>query len=197
VKTLHWDMGWIARTMFRTLANGEKLLTGYENFQAFLDMEDLGENGTYYLEGYKLFPYLAAHYPDAVFILNTRNCEDWIQSRFRHWRGAYAAQHKYLYRVKSDEEIANIWRTEWERHHNRVIDFFSTTAHRFFVCNIETDLPRVLDEQLPECNLDPSRYKLYKDPEKNSLFAGYRNLLRLYTRKFERKANIRISPHQR
>src|SRR5262249_12544792 len=141
VKTRHWDMGRIARTMFTNLANGDKLMNGYENFQAFLDMEYLDENGTYYLEGYKLFPYLAAQYPDGVFILNTRNREDWIRSRFRLWRGAYAAKHKYFYRVRSDDEIANIWRTEWERHHNRVIDFFSKNYRRFFVCNIETELP--------------------------------------------------------
>ena len=77
--------------MYANLAEGRELLAGYEEFDAFTDMEYLDEFGTTYLEGYKLYPHLAAQYPNAVFILNTRNREDWIRSRLVHGK-------KYLMR---------------------------------------------------------------------------------------------------
>ena len=92
VKCVHWDDGRLAQRMFANLANGDNLMAGYEGFDAFTDMEYIDQVGTL-LEGYKLFPYLAAQYPDAVFILNTRDREAWIRSRLA-WRGDYAARHR-------------------------------------------------------------------------------------------------------
>ena len=160
VKSVHWDEGRLAQRMFANLANGDKLLTGYERFEAFTDMEYLGRTGTY-LEGYKLFPYLAEQYPDAVFILNTRDREAWIRSWFA-WRGDYAARHRLHYNVTTNEELANLWRAEWDRHHHRVTDYFAGRPHRFFVCTIETDLPHLLNEKLPEYRLDSNLYELRK-----------------------------------
>lgn len=71
VRSLHWDAGRLAKRMYANLAEGRELLAGYEEFDAFTDMEYLDEFGTTYLEGYKLYPHLAAQYPNAVFILNT------------------------------------------------------------------------------------------------------------------------------
>lgn len=161
VNSIHWDDGRLARRMFANLANGEDLLAGYEAFDAFTDMEYLDGDGTS-LEGFKLFPYLAAQYPDAVFILNTRDREDWIRSRLRHSDGGYAKRNHAYYQTSSDQELAELWRMDWERHHGRVAQFFSGKPHRFFVCKIETDLPHILHERLPECCLDDKRYTLYK-----------------------------------
>ena len=160
VKSIHWDEGRIAQRMFANLANGDNLLTGYECFDAFTDMEYLDRAGTY-LEGYKLFPYLAEQYPGAVFILNTRDREAWIRSRFA-WRGDYADRHRSHFNVNSDEQLTNLWRAEWDRHHRRVIDYFAGRSCRFFVCRIETDLPHLLNEKLPEYRLDSNLYELHK-----------------------------------
>lgn len=161
VRSVHWDEGRLAQRMFANLANGDDLLAGYEAFDAFTDMEYLDANGTF-LEGYKLFPYLATQYPDAVFILNTRDREDWIRSRLRHSDGGYAKRHHAFYQTRSDHELAEIWRMDWERHHRRVTEFFSERPQRFFVCRIETELPQLLNERLPECRLDDKHYKIYK-----------------------------------
>ena len=59
VKCVHWDDGRLAQRMFANLANGDNLMAGYEGFDAFTDMEYIDQVGTL-LEGYKLFPYLAA-----------------------------------------------------------------------------------------------------------------------------------------
>jgi hypothetical protein len=161
VQSIHWDKGRLAKRIFTNLANGDDLLAGYEAFDSFTDMEHLDAHGTL-LEAYKLFPYFAAQYPDAVFILNTRDREDWIRSRLRHSEGGYAKRHHAFHGTTSDHELAEIWRNDWEQHHERVTQFFASRRHRFFVCRIETDLPHLLNEYLPECNLDVQRYKRYK-----------------------------------
>ncbi len=160
VSSVHWDGGRLARRMFANLADGHDLLAGYEAFDAFSDMEYLDANGTF-LEAYKLFPYLAAQYPDAVFILNTRDREDWIRSRLRHSNVTYAARQRAYHKSKSVDELVAVWRGEWERHHRRVLQFFAGKPHRFFVCRIETDLPHLLSERLPECRFDDKNFKLY------------------------------------
>jgi hypothetical protein len=104
---------------------------------------------------------LAAQYPDAVFILNTRDREDWIRSRLRHSFGTYAARQRAYYRKKSADELVEVWRGEWEGYHRRVLQFFAGKPHRFFVCRIETDLPHLLSERLPECRFDDKNFKLY------------------------------------
>jgi len=167
VRSLHWDKGRLAQRMFANLANGDKLLTGYEDFEAFSDCEYLDYSGTF-LEGYKLFPYLAEQYPDAVFILNTRDREAWIKSRLTHGQGSYAKRYKTHHHIISDdhiisdEQLAKVWRSEWERHHRRVMDFFAGRTNRFFVCCIETDLPHILNKQLPEFRLDTTLYRRRK-----------------------------------
>ena len=143
VRSVHWDKGRLAQRIFRNLSNGDELLAGYENFDAFTDMEFLDRAGAHHLEAYKLFPCFAAQYPDAVFILNTRDREDWIRSRLGK-KHDYAARARIYHNVVSNEDLANIWRADWKRHHRRVIEFFSGTSHRFFVCRIETDLPHLL-----------------------------------------------------
>jgi Sulfotransferase domain len=157
VRSVHWDKGKLARRMFANLANGHRLLDGYTEYDAFTDMEYLDGFGTY-LEGYKLFPYLAAQYPDAVFILNTRDREAWIRSRLVQKRG-YAARQRVHFNVASNQELAEVWRTEWQRHHRRVTEFFAGHTYRFLVCNIETDLPHLLNQKVPECQLDKTRYQ--------------------------------------
>jgi hypothetical protein len=182
IRSVHWDKGRLAKRVFHNIARGDPLLAGYENFDAFTDMEYLDDRGAYHLEAYKLFPYLAAQYPDAVFILNTRDREAWIRSRLR--QPNYAARARKHHRVASDKELADIWRADWDHHHRRVTEFFSRGTYRFLVCHIETDLPHLLEESLPECNLDSRFYKIYKGNRTNSLLL--RKWLRRRTRPLRR-----------
>lgn len=158
LKSVHWDHGRLAERIFRNFANGDDLLRGYEAFDAFTDMEFLDESGRCYLEAYKLFPYFAEQYPDAVFILNTRDREDWIRSRLAHGNRPYARRHMTYYNIATEEELVAIWRENWDRHHDRVMEFFSGEPYRFFVCRIETDLPHRLNEEICELGLDETCY---------------------------------------
>jgi len=156
VRSIHWDEGRLAKRMFTNLASGDDLLAGYEDFDAFTDMEFLDHCGVH-LEGYKLFPYLAARYPDAVFILNTRDRESWIRSRLRHGLGKnkvpYASKFMSTYNLSSIDRLTELWRADWDLHHRRVTEFFASKSHRFFVCRIETDFPHLLNYKIPEGKL--------------------------------------------
>jgi hypothetical protein len=172
---VHWHKGRLAKRIFRNHEQGRDLLAGYERFDVYTDMEWL--EPARYLEAYRLFPQLAAQYPDAVFILNTRDREAWIKSRLGHLDGHYAALHKAYLKLDSDAELAEHWRKEWDLHHASVTEFFADGAHRFFVCRIETDLPQLLDRMLPELNLDPATYVVQdrKKPfKKPGLFKRWR-----------------------
>lgn len=160
LKSVHWHKGKLAARIFENLRLGTDLLDGYQDFQVFTDMECL--NATQFLEAYKLYPQLAAQYPDAIFILNTREPEAWIRSRFALGDGKYAALHKAYLQIDDDRALADHWRNEWDRHLDSVTQFFANEAHRFFVCQIETDLPRILDDMLPELTLDHSHYAVLR-----------------------------------
>lgn len=168
LKGIHWDNGRLARRIVSNHERGRNLIAGYETFDVFTDMEWLEPKR--YFEGYKLYRELAAQFPSAVFILNTREREAWIKSRLTHLDGHYAALYKTCFNLDSDEELAEHWRSEWDSHHAQVMEFFSGRDHRFFVCRIETDLPHLLDEMLPELSLDPATYSIqnrikpYKKP---------------------------------
>ena len=156
LRAVHWDNGELAKTMYRNLANGDPLMTGYENFNVFTDMETITRD--YALEGFKLFPVLAREYPDARFILNTRDREDWIKSRLSHRDGTYLDRWKALLGVEDVESLTEIWRADWDRHHARVAKFFADQPHRLATFDIAKDSPEVIAKLLPESNIDVSLY---------------------------------------
>lgn len=182
LKGVHWDKGRLAKLMFANRAAERELIRGYDDFEVFTDMEWLAP--TEFLEAYKLYPELAAQHPDAIFILNTRALEAWINSRLTHGEGRYAALHRAYLKIDSDTELAAHWRKEWDEHHARVMEFFAGGAHRFFVCRIETDLPSIFDRMLPELELDSSAYAVSAGSEPR----GRTRWLRRYVKRRLRSA---------
>ena len=164
LKGVHFEEGKLARRIFANRERGLPLISGYESCHVFTDMEWIGPRigprigPSRYLEAYKLYREFADQHPEAAFILNTRDVENWINSRLSHQNGSYAALHKSFLKLESDSELINHWRKEWYHHHQAVTKFFSERQHRFTVCRIEKDLPDVLNEMLPELKLDRSVY---------------------------------------
>ena len=162
LRCAHWDGGKLAKAMFRNLAAGRSLVRGYEGFDVFTDMEFTPANGAAPLEAFRLYPQLAAEFPRALFLLNTRDREAWIQSRLGHRSArdnAYAKKWQRIYGVTDVDEVAARWREEWDRHHEAVTAFFAASPYRFLVFNIETDPPELLARALPELSLDVAKYQ--------------------------------------
>lgn len=157
-RAVHWDRGRLARMMFRNLADGDSLIKGYGQFDAFSDMEFVTREFAF--EGYKLFPLLAGEFPDALFLLNTRDREEWVRSRLAHRDGAYARTWKTLLSVDDNETLANHWRAEWDRHHERVERFFAGGRLRFLKFDIERDPPELIARQFPHRHFERSAYRV-------------------------------------
>jgi hypothetical protein len=95
------------------------------------------------------------------------------------------------YNVTSIHDLTDRWRIEWERHHRQVMVFFARTAFRFLVCRIETDLPHLLHDALPECKLDSTHYRVKgggESSQRDSVLAAamrtarkFRSLIRVPT----------------
>jgi hypothetical protein len=154
---VHWNKGRLAKAIFRNLSNGNDLLRGYENYDVLTDMEFVTKD--FALEAYKLFPLLADAHPDAVFILNTREREDWIKSRFAHRHGNYSKKWKLALKIKDDAMLADFWRRDWDNHHARVEKYFSDKAARFVKFDIAKDSPEVLSRLFPGREMDVSAYR--------------------------------------
>jgi hypothetical protein len=155
---VHWDRGNLARVMFRNLTNGESLIKGYGQFDAFSDMEFVTREFAF--EGYKLFPRLADEFPDALFVLNTRDREDWVRSRLDHRDGGYARAWKAVLGVSDDTSLADLWRADWDRHHERVQAFFANAGLRFLKFDIARDSPSLFAPHFPDRELDLSAYRV-------------------------------------
>ena len=70
---MKWARKNLAKSLKADLTAGIKPLENWPDVNVFLDMESVSVHDM--IEGYKYFPELQAHYPDALFILNTRNSE--------------------------------------------------------------------------------------------------------------------------
>ena len=173
LKSIHWDKGRLARRIFENLESGEPILSGYEDYDVYTDMAASDPDRLY--EAYKLYPQFADAYPDAAFILNTRNRKDWISSRLRHSKGRFAAKQKVTLGISSEEELVAYWEKDWDDHHEKVRAFFRDSPYRFFVYNIDRDGPEELAEELPELDLDGT---LYVHKHKASWKSRFRNAVR-------------------
>lgn len=136
-KALHWENGLIAKRIFFNLQNGIKLLHGLDA-TVFTDMEWLA-HPNFYFEAYKLFPMLYLQYPDAYFVLNYREKNDWIKSRLNHFEGNYADRMMKTLGIENEEKLTKYWEKDWDRHHSRVRDFFSKNSANFIEFDLNKD----------------------------------------------------------
>jgi hypothetical protein len=163
-RTAHWKRGRLARAIYANLTNGRSLIAGFEEVEVFTDMEFVDKSFAF--EAFKLFPYLAAEFPDAVFILNTRNRDDWIRSRISHDYGRYVRRWKAILDVESDAELIDRWIADWDDHHARVRAFFQNRPQRLIEFELGKTPPEVFAQAIPERAFDLSRLQVHgKTPE--------------------------------
>jgi len=141
--SVHWELPggrFIAPTLFWNHQLGRPLLTGMERHDTFSDMYYQTEACC--LEGNFLFRELHRQYPRALFVLNTRDREKWIQSRIRHAPASNGGQ--LVKRVQkmlgtSEESVLQAWRDQWDAHHTAVTDYFRDFPDQLFRFHLEED----------------------------------------------------------
>jgi len=126
LRSLHWRGGRLATDIKKNYDNKLPLLSGYERYDCFTDME-FAERGIFiYLDYYKE---LDKEYPDSVFILNVRNVDDWIKSRLEHPN--YLLNYMN-YTGLNENEVVELWRNDWFRHIEQVKEYFKDSDR--FIC---------------------------------------------------------------
>lgn len=140
IASVHWRANTLAMTLHRNLQNNHRpLLDGLEQWTAYTDMiclpgtpwERSNSDGQPLIEACRYFRELDESYPDALFILNTRDPFAWIRSRLNHDDGRFAKA--YLSALSGEgignrRELRQRWLRDWYAHHNAVLEYFHSHA---------------------------------------------------------------------
>ena len=170
MRSIHHDNGRLALQMDANLRQGRHILTGYEQYDAFSDMEFLLP--PVHIEAYKFHQQILEQVPDAWFILNMRDVDRWVASRLRlvmdrdarinramragHWahsvpkrrgtlwrrRAMYTEYCRQVYELDDMAQVAQRWKSEWNQHIAQVQR--DIPADRLLVFDIEADSPIAL-----------------------------------------------------
>lgn len=120
------------------------LLDGIDEYNVFTDSEEIRKN----------FKLLEKIYPEAKFILNIRDVNEWVCSRLNHQNGNYT---KYLNNVNktnyTNEEFIKIWKNEWIEHCDDVINYFENKKDKLLIYDIDKDNFDKIINFLPKNNL--------------------------------------------
>lgn len=90
LKSVHWDDGLLAKRMVSNVSAGLNVINGYEDYDCFLDFYLLTPD--LFISPLLLRPYIASQFPDALYILNSREKSEWKKSRLKHDNGSF--QHR-------------------------------------------------------------------------------------------------------
>lgn len=143
IPCVHWDEGRLAQRMQRNLRGGEYILSGYEDYDAFTDMEHVTDREI--VEGYKFYREIAEQVEDARFILNTRDRDRWIKSRLSHTSptgDSYVEKYKSIHGLDDTAAAVELWKKDWDAHHAAVQE--AIPPGKLLVFNVEADPPERL-----------------------------------------------------
>lgn len=132
-------------TIHKNLRAGHRpLLDGLEQWTAYTDMICIpgspwgrsNSDGQPVIEACRYFRELHQCYPRSLFILNSRNPFDWVQSRLRHDDGQFAQAYLAALResgVQDEDALTQRWLDDWHTHHAEVTDYFAQNAPEQFL----------------------------------------------------------------
>lgn len=152
--------GNIHRIIHDNIEAGRRPIEGYEEFDAFFDMEQTGRSEM--LHNYLRFDAFAEAYPKAKFIFNFRDVEAWITSRLKHGRGRYFYRMSRYYDTDA-EGLADIWRTQYHAHMARVERYFADEPERLFLFRLEDQpVQELCDFLRPDYKLKPKKWGQFR-----------------------------------
>ena len=149
INSLHWEKGQLAERLVARYQRKEDPFSDYPEGVFFSDMESVRRDRPL-IEGYRLFRYIFSWYPDAYYILNTRNPEAWLQSRVRHEDGAYLRDFMFLTQIESEDRMLAQWLRSWYEHHADVLRFFEEQGGKLLWFDIDRHGPDRLAAFLQE-----------------------------------------------
>jgi len=191
LRASHWQNGTVAAAIETARIEGKPLLTYTGKYQVYTDMElmDLStisrkfwnrsairkllrvldpENGLAPIYAYKHFKVLDEQYPGSKFILNVRDMERWVASRFRFSKQRYRSCLHGDHYHGSDEELAECWRSDWRSHISNVKEYFADRPDDLLIFDIETDGVEKIIDFFSMLKLDPGHWKQRNASSKSS-----------------------------
>ena len=163
VNSIHYDDGKLAVQITNNKNNNCKLLSGVDNYCVYSDMECIV--GPRLIYCHLLYKILDKQYPNSKFILNTRNIQKWLKSRYNHNHNHnydlnYIDICKQKLKLKTYQQVFTHWTKEWYNHHQDVIKYFKNRPNDLLVFNIEKDNPFKIKNFLKDyIHLDTRYYK--------------------------------------
>ena len=181
-KTAHWRDGTVAAAIELARREGVPLLTHTDKFDVYTDMElveieaisrqrwpkkifrrlldRIGDGEALKpIYAYKYYALFDEQYPNSKFILNTRDVERWIASRFRFSKQRYRHCPHGAHYHASDEELADCWRAEWHSHLAAVREYFADRPADLLQFDIEVDGVDKIMEFFSMLDLDPRHWQ--------------------------------------
>ncbi|WP_288132796.1 sulfotransferase [Microbulbifer sp.] len=141
-----------AYLMRENLNAGRKIFAGLENYTLYADLIYQTESDSF--EPIRHFREMMRDYPDSILLLNLRDREDWIRSRLKHGHGEFVQRVMRQRGIDSKDEIAEIWRGEWDTHLAEVRAFMADRPEQLVEFNIDTDPVTALVERFSDYGLD-------------------------------------------
>lgn len=120
ISGMHWSKGTVGHALRINLTTGRRPFEGHEEYVFYSDL--MGPVGQPVFEGHFHFKEFYEAYPGSLFILNTRDEDRWIKSRFLH--ADLIGRFRNFYGLTTPEEVEDLWRRQWRTHHARVREFF-------------------------------------------------------------------------
>lgn len=149
--------GHLGRIMERNVKEEKPILETISKADVYSDM--LYAKKFVYVDAAQYFKILHHEYPDAYFVLQTRNTEAWVKSRCKHKRGDFLRRVMKFNNIKTKHEMQEVWRQEKEKHEEKVRSYFSGVQANFIEFNIDTDeIEKVIDFVSPHYTLYRKNY---------------------------------------
>lgn len=133
VPAMHWSSGTVGHALRYNLVTGRRPFEGHEEYVFYSDL--MGPRGQPVFEGQWYYKRFFEAYPGALFILNTRDEDNWIKSRLRH--PDLINRFKRFYGLETEEAVETLWREMWQAHHADVRAFFADKPSIFLEFDIE------------------------------------------------------------
>ena len=169
IPSVHYHNGRLATSMYRHHKNQKPILhPRYNDVILFSDMENIYHPEQPIYIANIMFTKLEQQFPNARFILNTRNKKDWLRSRIAHDNGQYLKTISDRVGI-SQESVIQAWKEEWDQHHANVLNYFKGNRKRkLIVFHIDRDPPQKLSNFFRDWFILNPKYFGHKGKTKSS-----------------------------
>ena len=168
IPSVHWRderERHIAPAMMSNIALRRPPLDGFGSARAFSDLTYITKR--FVMEGAIFFRELRAAYPNAYFILNSRPCDDWLNSRAAHAGGTMLNRTIEATGLGRTGVIEG-WRRFHHQHHKNVRSHFKD-YERFIEYRIDRDDPVQIRSFLaPDFDVETKHWGRFNQRAQNS-----------------------------